>query len=364
MIGSCNTLATRRTTGSRVWMATAIVAVYVVAMLRGAESSAAAMAGRANGFLDVLTPAQRALAVFPFDSDERIRWHFIPTEGFPRHGLTIKDMSGPQRSAAHDLLRTGLSQRGYLTATGIMELDNVLKVLEDAQRAAGRSSGQTFVRDPERYFFSIFGTPSTTGTWGWRVEGHHVSLQFTVVRGTLVAASPTFFGANPAEVRDGPKRGLRMLASAEDAGRALVDALDPAQRARAVLSADAPSDILTMANVDITPLAPAGIAATALTAAQRELLMALVDVYAGHMAPDLAAARLARLKDAGTDAITFAWLGPTAKGLKHYYRVQGPTFLIEYDNTQNGGNHIHSVWRDFQGDFGRDLLREHLRADH
>lgn len=345
----------------RVSLAALIIACYAAAMLTSAETSASAMATTANAFLSSLTTAQRAQAVFPFEGDERTHWHFIPTEMFARRGLTIKEMAEPQRRLAHDLLKSGLSQRGYLTATGIMELENVLRVIEDAQRQGGRRSGQVLVRDPERYFFSIFGTPSPTGNWGWRVEGHHVSLQFTVVKGTMVAASPTFFGSNPAEVREGPKQGTRMLGAAEDAARTLVSSLDDTQRSKAVVATEAPSDIVTMATVDITPLTPSGIAAAALTPKQRDLLMALIDVYIGYMAPDLAAERLSRVKQAGVDKIGFAWLGPTQKGQKHYYRVQGPTFLIEYDNTQNDGNHIHSVWRDFQGDFGRDLLREHVR---
>jgi hypothetical protein len=180
----------------------------------------------------------------------------------------------------------------------------------------------------------------------------------------MVAATPSFFGANPAEVRDGPKKGLRVLAAEEDAARALVEALDPTQKTRAILAPKAPTDIQTMNKNDITPLAPSGITADALTVKQREMLMALIDVYAGFMAPDLAAARLAKLKKAGVEKIGFVWMGPTERGQKHYYRVQGPTFLIEYDNTQNNGNHIHSVWRDFEGDFGRDLLREHLKSSH
>lgn len=218
------------------------------------------------------------------------------------------------------------------------------------------------VRDPERYFFSIFGTPSPKGTWAWRVEGHHVSLHFTVVNGTLLAASPTFFGTNPAEVKQGPKAGLRILSVEEDTGRALLMALNADQRKQAVINAAAPGDIVTMNNVKIDPLNPAGITASALDAKQRDLLMKVVDAYVGLMASDIAEDRMSKLRAAGLDKITFAWAGDAERGMKHYYRVQGPTFLIEYDNTQNDANHIHSVWRDFNGDFGQDLLREHLKT--
>ena len=188
-----------------------------------------------------------------------------------------------------------------------------------------------------------------------------MSLHFTVVNGTLVAGSPSFFGSNPAEVRDGPKKGLRILALEEDAARALIESLDASQRERAIINTAAPNDIVTMANVKIDPLSPAGIQATALTASQRALLVTLVDVYAGQMADDIAADRRSRIEKAGWDNVTFAWAGSLERGQRHYYRVQGPTFLIEYDNTQNNANHIHSVWRDFNGDFGADLLRDHVR---
>src|SRR2546426_349967 len=193
-------------------------------------------------------------------------------------------------------------------------------------------------------------------------KGHHVSLHFTVVNGTLTSAGPSFFGSNPAEVREGPKKGLRILGAEEDAARALLQALGAGQQAKAIIETKAPNDMLTMANVDIKPLSPMGITADALNANQRELLMKLIDVYIGYMASDIAADRTAKLKKAGVEKIGFVWAGETERGKKHYYRVQGPTFLIEYDNTQNDGNHIHSVWRDFDGDFGRDLLREHVKS--
>jgi hypothetical protein len=219
-----------------------------------------------------------------------------------------------------------------------------------------------FLRDPERYFFSIFGTPSTRNTWGWRVEGHHVSLHFTVVNGTLVAGAPTFFGTNPAEVRAGPKKGTRVLGAEEDAARSLVESLDASQREKAIIQTTAPNEIVTLTKVKIDPLSPEGIPASALNGAQRAQLRKLVDVYTGLMADDIAADRLSRIEKAGWDKVAFAWAGALERGQKHYYRVQGPTFLIEYDNTQNDGNHVHSVWRDFNGDFGEDLLREHIHG--
>lgn len=208
----------------------------------------------------------------------------------------------------------------------------------------------------------MFGTPSAQGAWGWRVEGHHVSLRFTIVKGAMIAGSPAFLGTNPAEVRDGEKKGLRILADREDTGRALVVSLDAAQSAAALINTVAPTDIVTGNKNDIAPLEPAGIAAAAMTPKQRELLMQIIQAYASTMEADLAAERSKAIQQAGADKITFAWAGETERGKKHYYRVQGPTFLIEFDNTQNNGNHVHSVWRDFNGDFGRDLLRDHLKS--
>ena len=352
-----------RSVSPRLLAAVVLATSGAIGSMVAADRSASTMSSAATAFLGALTPEQRQQATFAFDSDERLRWHFIPTEMFPRKGLLIRDMTPAQRQLAHDLMKAGLSQRGYMTASSIMELETVLKAIEGARPEVGRGAGgapQVLERNPEKYFFSIFGTPSAKDTWGWRVEGHHVSLHFTVVNGTLVSGAPTFFGSNPAEVREGPKKGLRILGAEEDAARALLQALDASQRTKAIIDAKAPGDMVTMANVNIDPLTPSGLMAEAMTPPQRDLLMKLVDIYTGYLAPDIAADRVAKLKKAGVEKIGFAWAGETERGKKHYYRVQGPTFLVEYDNTQNDGNHIHSVWRDFNGDFGRDLLREHL----
>ena len=331
-------------------------------VLLAADRSPAAMADAANKFLATLSPDEKKVATFPFDSTEREHWGFVPSEMFPRNGLTIGAMTEPQRAAAHSLLKAGLSQKGYLTATSIMQLEDILKVIENAG-GGDAAQGRRLERNPVKYFVSVFGTPSAKGTWGWRVEGHHVSLNFTVINGTMVAATPQFFGSNPAEVRsEGPKKGLRVLAEEEDSGRALLMALNDAQRAKAVINTTAPNDIVTHNALKADPQSPAGIAVTELQANQRDLLMKVIDSYSSAMAPDIAADRMAKVRQAGIDKITFAWAGEGERGKKHYYRVQGPTFLIEFDNTQNDGNHIHSVWRDFNGDFGRDLLREHVSA--
>ena len=339
------------------------VAALIVTSLTGgamlaSQKSAATMAKAAGQFLDGLNADQRAKAAFPFDGEERLRWHFIPNEMFPRKGLMIKDMSEAQRRLAHDLLRTGLSARGYNKVTSIIQLEDVLKVVE---------AGGKFARNKEEYLFSVFGTPGPKGPWGWRVEGHHISIRFTVNDGSVtnaIASSPMFLGSNPAEVRDGDQKGMRVLGEEEDAGRALVLALAPDQLKAAIINAVAPTDMLTINKNDITPLADEGILYSALQPKQQEMLKRVIEVYTSTMEADVAAERMAVATRAGLDKVRFGWAGSTEKGQKHYYRIQGPTFLVEFNNTQNDGNHVHSVWRDFNGDFGRDILRDHLAAAH
>ena len=347
----------------RVVLAVGCLVLLVAGVRISAQRSAANMVNAGTAFVNALSPEQRQKAVFPFKAEERTHWNFIPTEMFARNGLLLRDMTDAQRTLAHNLLKAALSQRGYLTATTIMDLESTLGDMERRASQAGRG-GETFERAPLKYFFSVFGAPSSKEPWGWRVEGHHVSLHFTVVNGSLVASSPTFFGSNPAEVREGPMKGLRVLGDQEDAGRALLMALNDSQRTKTIIQGVPLNEIVTTNKLDIAPLTPVGLAAADMTASQRELLMKTVNIYIDRMADDIAADRTARLRKAGTDKITFAWAGETERGRKHYYRIQGPTFLIEFDNSQNDGNHVHSVWRDFDGDFGRDLLREHVAAAH
>jgi Protein of unknown function (DUF3500) len=286
----------------------------------------------------------------PFETDERMNWHFIPKE---RKGLPFKQMDSAQKHLAHAFLSAGLSQRGYFKATTIMSLEEVLRVLEQ---------GKGPTRDPELYYFSIFGQPSATEPWGWRVEGHHLSLNVAVIKGHLIASTPQFFGSNPAEVMDGPRKGLRVLRQEEDLGRALLKALDEKQRAAAVIETTAPRDIITGASRKAEIGAPKGLAASHMNNKQRQLLLAVLEEYARPMPPEIAEERMEKVRKAGLDKVYFAWAGGPDLGQPHYYRIQGPTFLIEYDNTQNEANHIHSVWRDFDGDWGMDLLRMHYDA--
>jgi hypothetical protein len=342
------------TTYARLGLAAVLCAAWVGGATVASERSASSMAGAANKFLAGLTPELRQQATFPIDSAELTRWHYVPAQQFPRNGVPIRAMNETQRGLAQELLKTGLSARGYTQATTIMvDLETILKAMENGSA----------MRDPEQYCFSVFGTPGAKSVWGWRVNGHHLSLHFNIGNGSVVASAPTFFGSNPAEVRvEGPKKGLRVLGDREDSARALLEALDATQRTTATIEAVAPNDIVTRTAAKVDPLSPTGLGASAMTAKQRELLMAVIETYTSSMAPDIASERLAELRKAGLEKIAFAWAGETERGKKHYYRIQGPTFLIEYDNTQNDGNHVHSVWRDFYGDFGRDLLREHVQG--
>ena len=305
------------------------------------------MAKAADAFLATLDPAKRAKAGLPFNSEERLNWHFVPKD---REGVPFKQMSAEERQAALTLLRSGLSARGFTKVDTIRRLEEVLFAIEGSP-----------MRDPELYYFTVFGKPSDQGAWGWRYEGHHASLNWTVVDGRLVATTPQFLGANPADVRDGPQKGTRALAAEEDLGRALVKSLSADQGAQAVLSKDAPRDILTGASREAAIQEDRGISYGKLTPEQQGLLLSLIQEYASAQTPAVAQARLARVK-ADLPAIRFAWMGGLDKGQGHYYRIQGSTFLIEYDNTQNNANHIHCVWREFKGDWGRDLLTEHYRT--
>jgi len=314
-------------------------------------NSASVMTEAANRFLVSLSAEQRAKATFKFEDAERVNWFFVPIE---RKGLPLREMGAYQQRLATALLSAGLSQSGFMKAMSIMSLEDVLRIME-------KDSGER--RNPEKYYFSIFGTPSDTGTWGYRVEGHHLSQNYTVVNGKVVDA-PSFFGTNPAEVREGPRAGLRVLAGEEDLGRELIASLTADQQKTAIVDPKAPGDILT-SNKRQAALEgqPSGISAAKLTAPQMTKLNALLDEYVNNVPKQMAQSRQEQIKKAGKN-ISFAWCGGIKKGDPHYYRIQTPTFLIEYDNTQNNNNHIHAVWRDFTGDFGDDMLKAHYQASH
>ena len=313
--------------------------------------AASLMAECATRFLSALDPDQRGKATFAFDTDERMNWHFIPKE---RKGLPLREMTPYQKHLASALLAAGLSQTGYIKAVTIMSLEDVLKIIEN-------DSGEH--RNPEKYYFSVFGTPSDSGTWGYRVEGHHLSQNYTVVNGKVIDG-PSFFGANPAEVRQGPRKGLRTLPGEDDLGIELIHTLDEQQQGVAIVDPTAYRDILTAASRKAALQGqPSGLSASKMNARQFDVLMALMEEYARNVPDELAEGRMEQINKAGRN-ISFAWSGGINRGDQHYYRVHAPSFLIELDDTQDNANHIHSVWRDFAGDFGEDVLQQHYHASH
>jgi len=321
------------------------------------------MVSAANAFLVSLNSNQKPATHFKMDNADYDTWHFVPDNNFisahgrARNGLTYRDMIPEQRALADALIGASLSKAGFVRAKTIMSLEEVLRIKE--KDTVGR-------RDVELYHVSIFGDPGTTGSWGWRLEGHHISLHFLMKDGKLVSTSPTFFGSNPHEVREGPRKGTRPLAAEEDLGRKLVRSLDGANRKMAVIADKAPRDIVTAfstrAKIDG---APQGIQASKMSGEQFKTLIELAEVYSAAFSPEQAKSRIAKVHATAKEDMYFAWAGSIEPGMGDYYRIQAPEFLIEYDNTQNGNNHSHSVWRDYKGDFGRDVLAAHYQQfDH
>lgn len=303
----------------------------------------------AESFVAGLSADERKQAVYSFDDEERFNWHFVPKM---RNGLHWKDMGPATQALGTDLLRASLSKSGWKKVETIRSLENVLREMENGNA----------IRDPGLYTFTIFGSPSAKGTWGWRFEGHHLSLNWTMANGRVLATSPQFLGTNPAEVRSGPLKGTRALAIEEDLARELVTSLTAEQRKRAVVSDVAPSDIITGAARRAQIEGRKGIAFGAMSKRQQGLLLALIQEHASVQRPSVSKARMDRVRKERLDEVVFAWMGGLERGQGHYYRIQGDAFLIEYDNTQNSANHIHAVWRDFDGDFGVDLLKAHYSA--
>lgn len=371
----------------------------------GRTAVAARMAEAAAAFVASLDDGQRAAAAWPFPSDdERRRWYYTPTD---HGGLPLAAMRPGQQRLAFALVASGLSRPGYVAAATIVGLENVLDHVEGWRTTWGRERG----RDPGLYYLRVFGEPHAEGTWSWRFGGHHVSVNHLVVAGEVRASTPCFLGADPASSPLLGPHPLRPLAGVEDLGRELVRSLDEAQRARAVLSGVAPVDLvganrsrvgegdvplplgevwrgrfdgelaelvgtmqermeraagLRPEHVEALRLtdAPKGLPAAALRPDQQEVLRALLDAYVRRVPDELADAEAEKYAGARIEALSFAWAGSLEPGEGHYYRVQGPRLLVEYDNTQRGANHVHSVWRDPDGDFGEDVLALHRQAHH
>ena len=319
-----------------------------VAKAAGDGAPAAAVAAR--GLLSLLAEPERSAASFAFDDPGRMRWTYVPRA---RIGIPLRAMDDGQRAAAFALLGSGLSERGTRLAHGVIDLEGILRGIE------GAGSFWAGGRDPGLYFLALFGEPGGPQPWGWRFEGHHLSVNVTELgpHGQIVA--PLFVGANPARVPSGPREGFRLLAAEEDLAFELLQLLEPGQRARALIAERTFGDIVTRSDPVVKPMAFAGLPAGEMTDVQQRQLRQLLAWYAGRMADDAASAQLQRVEDAGFERLHFAWAGAQQPGRPHYYRIHGPTVLVEYDNSQGGANHIHTVWRDLENDFGGDLLRRH-----
>lgn len=326
-------------------------AALLIAALAVPPAHAAGALDAARTLLTATPSGSRASLEHPYDEAARSDWHYTPRS---RAGVAWKAMGEPQRAAATALMRSALSEAGLAKVRAVMALEIVLREVE----TFGLS------RDPDNYAFAIYGSPRVDAAWGWRVEGHHLSLHFTLVGDRYVATLPQFFGANPAELsRDFPKagmkRGQRVLGREEDLARELVESLDAAQRKAAVIDERPYGDLVSRNAPAVALPPPAGIALGALNPAQQATLLKLVAAFADHLQPALAEARLAKVRDGGLASLRFGWIGSARRGEPYYFRVQGPRMLVEFDNS--GGNHVHSVWRDADADFGRDALREHYQ---
>jgi len=303
---------------------------------------------KAMDFVTSLNDVQKKKAVYPFETMNRYEWHYLPATMVARYGVAVKDLDSNQKQHLYTLLQTYLSTDGYSRTKSIMDREYFLKEMEPDNTN----------RIPENYYVAVYGDPGKDSVWGWKFSGHHVALNFTIVNDQL-AFAPFFFGIYPAEVKDGPKKGMRIIKEEEDLGFELVNSFTPEQKQKAVFQLQSFTDIVTTNSEQVGQLKPVGIFAREMTPAQKILLNKLIVAYLLSMPPLTANARMKKITKEDMDALRFGWAGGTKPGIPHYYRLQGNTFLIEFDNTQSNANHIHTVWRDFNGDFGADLLFEH-----
>lgn len=317
------------------------------------------MASAATAFLGLLGDDLRKSAVFELDSKVRTDWHYIPRE---RSGVHLGQLSGPQLTAVHALLQSALSSRGYLKTTGIMQLEDILREIEMARGSDGKA------RNPGNYVVAIFGDPDRDSVWGWKFEGHHISLNFTAGTGPAreepVSATPSFLGSNPARVPSGPHAGWRVLGAEEDLGRELFLSLTEGQRKESLLSETAPADVVLSPGREHDLLEARGVIFSSLDARQQEMLVRLIHEYVDNLQHDMAHEQMERIEKQGLATVRFAWAGSAEEGKGHYYRIHGPAFVIELDNTQNDANHVHACWHDLERDFGVDLLKAHYEHDH
>lgn len=309
---------------------------------------------KASAFVSSLNEQQKAKTVFPFNEMNRYDWHYVPASMLGRTGYAIKDLDSSQKTLFYSLLQFFLSPEGYKRTQNIMSFEYVLKEMEPNNPH----------RIPENYFVSIYGNPGKDSVWAWKFTGHHIALNFTIVDNKL-AFAPFLFGSNPAEVKQGPQKGMRVIKDEEDLALELVNSLNAEQKKIALFQLKAFTDIVTTNAAQVAPLKPVGILLKDLNNDQKNLVNRIIVAYLSSMSLRLANARMNLVATEDKNDIRFGWAGGLVRGEPHYYRIQGKTFLIEFDNTQNNANHIHMVWRDFNGDYGADLLREHyLNSNH
>jgi hypothetical protein len=305
-------------------------------------------------FLKSLTQAQKNKTQMPFDDESKVQWHYIPSSMFPRAGIQLNELDPNQKSKLDKLLRTFLSETGYNKTMKIIDLENILLQM----------SGDSIMRNPENYSVAFYGNPEQDSLWAFSFEGHHISLNFTIHDGKVENA-PRFFGANPARIPSGPREGERTLSNEEDLGFELINSLSAEQRNTAIFQQEPFFDIVTGKSTEVEPLSPVGIRYGQLNRNQQLIFLKLLDEYLSTMPAEQAKERMNSIKEEEINEVRFGWAGATVLGEGHYYRIQGKSFLIEFDNVQNKANHIHTVWRDFDGDFGKDLIKEHYKnSDH
>ncbi len=316
----------------------------LVAQQQSVPKTGIGMAEAAKSFLSAISPEQVKQTTFKYEDPERLNWHFIPRE---RKGLPLKALEGAPLQAANKLIRSGLSETGYDQALNVMSLEEVLYLIEPGERAYRRDR-----RDPGKYYLSIFGEPSETGLWGWRVEGHHLCLNFSIKDGKVIASTPEFFGANPGTIDAGKERQIRVLGPEEDIARQILKLCTAEQQKLCWISKEAPGEV-PGPNIAQPVVSDAiGLPVSKMSDDQKKLLQDLLGEYLKNLPADVEEERLKSLNSAGLDKIFFAWYGQPDLHQSHHYRVQGPTFVIEYNNTQNNANHVHSMWRNLAGDFG------------
>ena len=314
-----------------------------------------AMSKSAKDFLSDLTSDQYSKVTFDFKSYERENWHYIPKL---RNGLSRLEMNQNQLRSADDLIANSVNTNVYHQIKNIINLELILKEIEQ------KNGSLTFDRNPNLYYYSMFGYPDNKEPWGWRIEGHHVSLNFTIVDCYTILATPSFLGSNPARIKHGKQKESQILKDEEYFARKLFMSLDKNQQYKAVIYPVVPQEFITRASRRVEITEPVGLAANSMNATQRRLLISLIKVYINRQSLEFAKKTFKKIEGDGIDNIHFAWVGSEHAGQPHYYRIHGPCFFAEYDNTQDNANHIHSVWRDLNNDFGVDSLQTHYKNHH